>query len=399
MPLTNYFIRYIRRRLKPSYSGTFTHSIRQLVKNSLYLLLLLVSVQAQATHLSGGYIRVAPVPGQALTYTLSTTVFADPQAPATRELVSLSLCLGDGTTRVVSRKSQSTTAPDGLVAVLLFETTYTYPGAGTYTPTVVLTNRAGLLNIPSAVTSLLTLTTTFIISGTLINQTPLAASPVGGIRVGVNQRAVIALRATDADGDSLVYSLTRPLTAATTASCNGSIVNAYLFPNEVTRQGTFVLNSQTGELVWNAPARQGQYTIAVYINEYRNGVNISQTLEELSLFVVDQPGTPVTIPAYEPASTDGLITAVADSRDASMQLSVFPNPVEENLQVVVQSNTPSVMVVQLFDTSGRQIHQLGSRTAVRRHEQVIGMGSLSAGTYLIRVDVAGRILTEKVVKK
>ncbi|NKQ99591.1 T9SS type A sorting domain-containing protein, partial len=74
-------------------------------------------------------------------------------------------------------------------------------------------------------------------------------------------------------------------------------------------------------------------------------------------------------------------------------------PVEENLQVVVQSNAPGLVVVQLFDASGRQIHQLGSGKAVRRHEQVIGMGSLSAGTYLLRADVAGRVLTEKVVKK
>ncbi|QJD78618.1 T9SS type A sorting domain-containing protein [Spirosoma rhododendri] len=369
------------------------------MKNSLYLLLLLAGFQAQASHLSGGYIRVAPVPGQALTYTISTIVFADPQAVATRELVSLSLCLGDGTTQVVNRKSQSTTAPDGLATALLFETTYTYPGAGTYTPTVVLTNRSGLLNIPSSITSLLALTTTFIISNAFTNQTPVAASPVGGIRVGVNQRAVISLRATDADGDSLVYSLTRPLTAVTPGGCSSSILSGYLFPNEVTQQGTFVLNGRTGELIWNAPTRQGQYDIAVYINEYRNGINISQTLEEISLFAVDQPGTPVTIPAYEPASTAGIVTAVEELRDASMQLSVFPNPVEENLQVVVQSNTPSVMVVQLFDTSGRQIHRLGSRTAVRRHEQVIGMGSLSAGTYLIRAEIAGRILMEKVVKK
>ncbi len=368
------------------------------MKPLLLLTFLVVSLQSKASHLLGGYVRATPVAGQALTYTLTTTLYAY-KSPATTELTSVSFCLGDGTTQLVSRKSQTTITTDGAIVASVFETTYTYPGAGAYTAAVSVANRSGQLNIPSAETSFLTLTTTFVIGTTLTNQTPLAAIPTAGFRLAVNQRAVLALRATDPENDSIRYTLARPVTSTTNNTCRITTLNQYAFPNDVTKQGTFTLNSQTGELVWTAPVRQGTYSVAILISEYRNGINISQTLEEIPLLVVDQASTPTAIPPYEPAMSTGVITAVSPPVDASMQLSAFPNPVEENLQVVVLTNTPAIITVQLLDANGRQLHQLGTRAAVRRHEQVIGMGSLSAGTYLIRADIAGRILTEKVVKK
>jgi hypothetical protein len=374
--------------------------MHQFMKNTLYLLLLLTGFGVQATHLQGGYIRATPVPGQARTYTITVFLYTYPQSVATSELTSSPICFGDGTTATVPRKSLTTLTTDGQLAAAVFETTHTYAGAGTYTLLLALTNRSPQINAPSTIDSQpLTLTTTILIDNILTNQTPLPSIPATSLTLSVNQRAVLSLRATDADGDSLVYRLAQPLTSSNISSCSSSGLNGYIFPNDVTRQGTFTLNSRTGELVWNAPVRQGRYTLAIYIDEYRNGIPLSRTVQEIPLTVEDRSGTPATIPAYEPASTAGLVTAVTEPRDATMQLSVFPNPVEENLQVVVQSNSPASVVIQLFDANGRLMHRLGSRTAVRRHEQVIGMGSLSAGTYLIRADVAGRILTEKVVKK
>ncbi|WP_288426632.1 T9SS type A sorting domain-containing protein [uncultured Spirosoma sp.] len=368
------------------------------MKPLLLVAFLVISLSGKASHLLGGYVRATPVAGQALRYTLTTTLYAY-KSPATTELVSVSFCLGDGTTQLISRKSQTAITTDGTIVATVFETTYTYPGAGTYTASVAIANRSGQLNIPSAEASFLTLTTTFFIGTTLTNQTPIAAIPTAGFRLAVNQRAVLALRATDPENDSIRYTLARPVTTTSNNTCQASELTQYTFPNDVAKQGTFTLNSQTGELVWTAPVRQGTYSVAVLISEYRNGINISQTLEEIPLLVIDQAVTPVAIPPYEPAMSTGIVTAVSPPVDASMQLSAFPNPVEENLQVVVLTNTPAVVMVQLLDANGRQLHQLGTRTPVRRHEQVIGMGSLSAGTYLIRADIGGRILTEKVVKK
>ncbi len=368
------------------------------MKHLLLAAFLVVSLQGKASHLLGGYVRATPVAGQALTYTLTTTLYAY-KSPATTELASVLFCFGDGTMRLVPKKSQTAITTDGTIVASIFETTYTYPGAGTYTASVSIANRSEQLTIPSTEASLLTLTTTFVIGTTLTNQTPIAATPTAGFRLSVNQRAVLPLRATDPESDSIRYTLARPVTSATNNACRITALNQYAFPNDVTKQGTFTLNSQTGELVWTAPVRQGTYSVAILISEYRNGINISQTLEEIPLLVVDQVGTPTAIPPYEPATSTGIITAVSPPVDTSIQLSAFPNPVEENLQVVVLTNTPAVVTVQLLDANGRQLHQLGTRAPVRRHEQVIGMGSLSAGTYLIRADIAGRILTEKVVKK
>lgn len=369
------------------------------MKPLLVLILLAISLPGKASHLLGGYVRATPIAGQALTYILTTTLYAY-KSPATTELTSVSFCLGDGTTQLVSRKSQTAITTDGAIVASVFETTYTYPGAGTYTASVSIANRSEQLTIPSTEASFLTLTTTFIISTTFTNQTPVAAIPTAGFRLAINQRAVLTLRATDSEKDSIRYTLARPVTTASNNNtCRVSELTQYAFPNDVTKQGTFTLNSQTGELVWTAPVRQGTYSVAILISEYRNGINISQTLEEIPLLVIDQAGTPTAIPPYAPATSTGVVTAISPLVDASMQLSAFPNPVEENLQVVVLTNTPAVVTVQLLDANGRQLHQLGTRTPVRRHEQVIGMGNLSAGTYLIRADITGRILIEKVVKK
>lgn len=356
--------------------------------------------QALATHLRGGYVQAKSISATALTYEVTATIYYEGSASITGES-SITLCFGDGITQEVFRQSQRRTA-DGLLTIGTYRITHTYAGPGTYTLTTSLANRVTTKNIVGVGEQLpMTLVTTF--STTTPNQTPALLFPETGFPAATNQRLLFPVNATDAEGDSLVYSLTRPLTAPTGNTCSGQTVTNYRYPNDLTRRGTFNIDSRTGNLTWDVPVEQGSYSVALLISEYRSNSLISQTRAEVLLAVTDRPGTPGTVPPYEPAlengQAGGLVTDLPVYRDEDMALTVFPNPVDDRLQVVIQTSNPTTARTRLLDGSGRVLHELTVDRSARRHEQVISMSSLAPGLYVIRADVGGRTMVRKVIRK
>ncbi|UFH56067.1 T9SS type A sorting domain-containing protein [Spirosoma sp. KNUC1025] len=365
---------------------------------TLLSLALLCARLAQATHLIGGYIQAKPTAGSTLTYEITVGLYMDQVSgtQAANQSNQLIICFGDGTTNVVTRQSQ-TFVLNKLVSVNEYRITHTYSAPSTYALTVSISNRTIANNITNASGQLFTLNTTLVAN--VVNQTPTPGFPEAGFHIRANQKAVISLKATDAEGDSLVYVLTRALSNPTNESCTNRTVPAYLFPNDVTHQGTFKLDSRTGELVWDTPVQLGNYSVALNILEYRNGILISQTTQELTLMVDDLPGSPTPIPPYEPAIEGTVVTGITNYVDADITLTTFPNPVDDWLQVVIQTSNPTTATVQLMDITGRKLHELRFAKASRKHEQVISMGSLTPGIYLLRATIDGRPLLRKVLKK
>ena len=306
--------------------------------------------------------------------------------------------------RLPGRASKSFPLSYGIspgISVSTYPITHTYAGPGTYTLTTSLANRTTAINITNSATQQepLTLLTTFTTTSTP-NQTPILSIPATGFSVALNQQLVLPLHATDADGDSLTYSLAKPQTSPENNLCSYRPVTNYQFPNDITHQGTFKINNRTGDLIWNAPTQQGTYSMAIAVNEYRNGILLSQTLQEITLIVEDRAGTPTPIPPYEPAiQGDGVITATASYPDTDFLLTAFPNPADDNVQVVIQTSNPTTATIELFDITGRKLHELQFRKMARQHEQVISLGSLTPGTYLLHATVGGRILVRKIVKR
>ena len=359
----------------------------------------MLGIQSYASHLRGGYIQTRSVSATTLTYETTVTLFFDEVQgnSASNDSGQILLCLGDGSTRPVVRLTRFWTT-DRLTSINTYRLVHTYAGPGTYTLTTALTNRTSAKNITEADQVPMTLATTFS-TGSGVNQTPALVFPETGFLAATNQRVDLPLKTTDAEGDSLVYNLTRPLTNSADNTCTGRIVMTHQYPNDLTRRGTFKLDNRTGNLTWDAPVEQGNYSVAITVGEYRSGLLISQTLLEVSLVVVDRPGTPGVIPPYEPALEGGVVTDLTSYRDEDVTLSVFPNPVDDRLQVVVQTSSPATARMQLLDGSGRTLHELTFGRLARRHEQVISMGSLTPGLYLLRAKVGDRTLTRKVMKK
>lgn len=359
--------------------------------------LMLFGCRASATHLLGGYIQARPAAGSALTYQVAVFVYINGTTIGADN--SISLCFGDGSTATANLLNRQTLSVDKIISVNTYQLTHTYPGPGTYTISTALTNRNESLNIATKAQEPLTLLTTFSTNTTTANRTPTLSVPQTGFQVGVNQRLIFPLKASDDDGDSLVYSLTRPLTSPVNTICVQRTLSSYQYPNDLTRQGTFKLNSRTGDLTWDAPTQLGYYSVAVAVGEYRNGLLTSQTNQEIPLIVVDRPGIPGIIPPYEPALEGGIVTALTDYGDEDVTLTVFPNPVDDRLQVVVQTSNPATVRTKLLDSNGRTLHDMTVGRLARRHEQVISMGSLTPGLYVLRAEVGDRTLVRKVVKK
>lgn len=363
------------------------------------LCLALLSVSAGATHLRGGYIQVKPVLG--LTYTVTVTMYFDEVGgkEASAAAKSLTVCFGDGSTESAIRQSQAFIS-DKSISINTYQIAHAYAGPGTYTIETSIQSRSFSRNTTRPADQMpFALTTTFSTNTSGANQTPTLRLPDRGFMAAVNQRLILPLTMTDADGDSLVYNLARPLTSAADKVCEPQPVTTYVYPNDVARRGTYKLNSRTGDLTWDAPLEEGNYSIALTVNEYRRGTLISQTAVEISLIVVDQPGTPTPIPPYEPASDGQVVTGLTEYRDEDVILNVFPNPVDDRLQVVVQTTKATTAVIQLLDVNGRTLHELAFKRVARQHEQVIGMDSLTPGVYVLRAEVDGRSLVRKVMKR
>jgi hypothetical protein len=367
------------------------------MKTLLFLLLTLLSIQVvQATHLLGGYIQAKPVAGSGQTYEVTLVLYMQ-SSPAADQADSYNVCFGDGSSSVAPRQSR-TFSSDKTLTINTYRITHNYAGPGTYTLTATVLNRTIVKNITNAETQLFAISTT--ITTTTPNQSPTPGLPSSGFRIGANQKATLSLKATDADGDSLVYGLAKALTGSN--ACSGQVLSSYRFPNDLTQRGIFKLNNRTGDLVWDAPTELGYYSTALTINEYRNGNLISQTTQEITLIVDDLPGTPSAIPPYEPAiegTFGGIVTATTSYPDSDILLTTFPSPVDDRLQVVIQSSNPTTATVQLTDLNGRKLHELSFNRAGRQHEQVISMSSLTTGFYVLQAEIGGRILVRKIMKR
>ncbi len=173
--------------------------------------------------------------------------------------------------------------------------------------------------------------------------------PENVICVGFPQ--VIAMAATDADGDDLVYSFTTPLVAGgsrgdavtnpcpasdpmqfCTAECDGIIPSVrncrpdlfttvqyqpgFSFDNPVTADQPFAINPSTG-LISGTASAQGVYVIGVLVEEFRGGVKIGEVTRDFNLNVTTCNQEAVIGP---PGSAGQIDNLKLQCNDASMMI-------------------------------------------------------------------------------
>ncbi|MEH0157009.1 gliding motility-associated C-terminal domain-containing protein [Limibacter armeniacum] len=211
---------------------------------------------------------------------------------------------GDGTDpRLVSPQSLGNTE-DGLTEILLYEVEHTFPSAGTYKVSYFEKNRNPTvrnMDVPSE--TAFYIESEFLINPILgLNSSPtLLIPPVLQARIG--QKYMINAGAFDAQGDSLAYRLT------ICRQGRDLPVQNYRFPDDpnetwtferedCTRPGEFFIDPITGDLTWDAPNEAGEYNVAFFVDEFRDGQKIGSVNRDMQIIVKDVAnfGPTLTVP-------------------------------------------------------------------------------------------------------
>lgn len=367
---------------------------------TLLALICLMAAPAWSSHLLGGQIQTRKLSGN--TYEITVMLYMDEAngKMATDQTSSIPVCLGDGNIISAVRLSRRLITGQNISANA-YRFTYAYNGPGVYRITTAITNRTQMTNLSQALENPFALSTTIQVNSNAQNTTPVYEPTLDLWQVAINQRTALNFRATDADGDSLTYALVRPLTNSLSAACTTppSIVGQYFFPNDVSKKGTYKLNARTGELVWDAPTTAGQYSAVVLIREWRNGIQIGESYVETVIRVQDKAGTPSPIPPYEPAAELSIVTGTDPEADNGLLLTVSPNPVQSQFVARLRSNKATKATLQLLDLSGRIVAEKALNRPNIDHETTFSVENLPSGLYVLKADINGRIISQKVVKQ
>lgn len=265
-----------------------------MIKKILILLtMIMASLQADATHNRAGeitYEQIGPLTIRmtVTTYTKTSSISADRD--------SIEIFWGDGSSEYVARTNGNGQNLGNDVKLNKYVEDHTYPGRATYTIGFADPNRvSNILNVnyPNSVEVEFFLSTTLTLldpqfqganSSAILLQPPLD-------RACANKVFIHNPNAFDPDGDSLSYELVVPRMSA------DEEVPGYLFPDQVSSGPTnsVSLDPETGNFVWNTPKQQGEYNIAIKINEWRDGVLLNSIIRDMQILVVVCENDPPTI--------------------------------------------------------------------------------------------------------
>lgn len=245
----------------------------------------LISVSSYATHNRAGEIRfeqIGPltIRVHVITYTRASSVDADRD--------SLIVQWGDGQSSVIGRTNGGGNGEvlGNDIKYNIYTGEHTYSGRGTYTISMTDPNRiGGILNVdpPNSIEIPFSISTTFTLLNTQFegynNSVILLHPPIDNACVG--QRFVHIPSAYDPDGDSIAYELTTPRQAP------GEVVPNYSLPNRILPGADNIISfdEETGIFEWDAPKLEGEYNIAFYVKEYRDGNLITQTIRDMQILV------------------------------------------------------------------------------------------------------------------
>ncbi len=228
-----------------------------------------------ATHQRAAEIMYRHLSGNNYEITLISYTFTKSAANAFRDVLLLNF--GDGTTGNIQRVDSFAVAPD--ITYNKYLGTHSFPGPGLFRITCEDPNRNnGILNIPNSVNIPLFIYSELYINpflGAYNNSPVLLVPPIDN--GCVNQPFYHNPGAYDIDGDSLSYRLVPCLGA------QGLVIPGYSFPPA---SDSLTINPITGDLIWDSPMQQGEFNVAILIEEWRNGQKIGSVLRDMQINVV-----------------------------------------------------------------------------------------------------------------
>ena len=236
-------------------------------------LLLCFAFTAKATHQRAAEITYTWLGGNAYEFTL--TCYTYTPSPAGLQRDSLLVQWGDGMEEYIPRVVLQDLGDDYTLNV--YKRIHNYSTSGTYTISMEDANRNyGVINVPNSVMVPMHIETELVINPFLgyNNSVQLLNAPVDKGCVG--KLYLHNPSAYDPDGDSLSYKL------VTCLGQDGMEIAGYSLPQA---SQSFEIDAVTGELRWDAPVLQGEYNVAIMVEEWRHGVKIGSVIRDMQILI------------------------------------------------------------------------------------------------------------------
>lgn len=241
-----------------------------MLKRLLLFIFLIVTLHASATHNRAGEITYKHISG--FKYEAVITTYTKTSASAA-DRPELEIKWGDGTRDTLKRESIDFLPNDAQKNI--YRGTHVYAGTGTFVISMEDPNRnEGVINIPSSVNVVFYIESVLTISNTLghNNSVQLLNSPLDN--ACIDRLFIHNTGATDIDGDSLAFKL------IVCKALDGLPIQGYTFPNQwpAGADNQLFIDPETGNLFWDSPKIQGEYNVAILVEEWR-GSTLMGTVE------------------------------------------------------------------------------------------------------------------------
>lgn len=233
----------------------------------------LLGFQAWATHQRAAEITYTWI--GANTYEFTLTCYTYTPSPAGIQRDSLYMLWGDGYGDEVPRVLYQELGDDYTLNV--YRMIHEYSSPGTYVISMEDPDRNyGVVNVPNSVNVPMYIQTELVINPFLgyNNSVQLLNAPVDKGCVG--KPFYHNASAYDPDGDSLSYRL------VPCKGIGGEDIPGYAFPQA---SSLFEIDPVTGVLQWENPVMQGEYNVAILVEEWRSGVKIGSVTRDMQILI------------------------------------------------------------------------------------------------------------------
>jgi gliding motility-associated-like protein len=279
--------------------------------------MLISAMQLYATHQRAGEITYRYL--GSLTYEIKVVTYT--YTPSLADRPELTVDWGDGTSSIVQRTNEIYYPND--IKYNDYITTHTYSAPATYTISMEDPNRNyGVINIPNSVNVPFYLETDLIVNPFLgPNNSPiLLNTPVDNGCTGTP--FIHNPGAYDVDGDSLSYRF------VVCKGENGLDILGYTMPSA---SSYISIDPITGTMIWDSPITQGEYNIAILIEEWRNDVKIGSIVRDMQITIQACNNNPPQILNYtdtciEVGQTLSYLVTATDPDGDNLTLSASGGP-------------------------------------------------------------------------
>ncbi|MHA8055531.1 T9SS type A sorting domain-containing protein [Aquirufa nivalisilvae] len=276
------------------------------------------------THLKGGEISIKRISNDKLSYEFTLTTYTEDNR-ANQDQTEVNFCFGDGSGIYKAKRLSVVNLGNGTLKNT-YKIEYTYSVIALfYKVSVAIPNRnEGVRNITRSVEVPFYVETLFSVNPSLgKNSTPILLNPPSNLTTQIGQQFIYNPNALDAEGDSLAYRLTVSRYGdyeTCNPSSRGIMAPNFKQPNEVsTTASSFTINSMNGDLIWDSPQELGFYNCAFIIEEWRDGIKISETVRDMQIEVKDSDnmGPRIIVPADVCVQAGSLIRETITAYDVA----------------------------------------------------------------------------------